>query len=262
MYPCIYKFAKQREGFLAKHAGIDEDSFVPAYFQLARMLHREILRGGLRPGDRVPSENELSEAYGVSRMTARKAVSLLTEKGMLRREKGRGTFVNSPRVEGGLFLIPDFRDEMRMQGLSSEVRLLGVRAVRTGKTAAAMLGIRRGEKVIYLERVLEGGGEPMVLDRKYILLDRSQPLLESELGHGSVQELFAGNPGMAPVRADLKLSATTLSSREAGLLGTREGAPAFCMEQLVFAANDKRVVWGWLLYRGDRFSFESSSRLL
>ena len=114
---------------------------MPAYFQLARMLHREILRGGLLLGDRVPSENELSDEYGVSRMAARKAISLLTEKGMLRREKGRGTFVNSPRVEGGLFLIPDFRDEMRMQGLSSEVRLLGVRVVRAGKTAAAMLGI-------------------------------------------------------------------------------------------------------------------------
>ena len=101
-----------------------------------------------------------------------------------------------------------------------------------------------------------------MLDRKYVTLDRSQPLLESELGHGSMEDLFEGNPGMAPVRADLKLSVTTLSAREAQLLGGRKGAPAFCMEQLIFAANDKRVVWGWLIYRGDRFSFESSSRLL
>jgi len=226
------------------------------------MLHREILNGGLRPGDRVPSENELSEKYGLSRMTARKAVSLLAEKGLVSREKGKGTFVSQPRVEGGLFLIPDLHDEMRMQGLSADVRLLRVKVVPAGREPAAKLGIRKGEKVIYLERVLEGAGEPLVLDRKYVLLDRSQPLLESELGHGSTQELFAGNAEMAPVRADLKLSATVLSAREAQLLQGRKGAPAFCMEQLIFAANDKRVVWGWLLYRGDRFSFESASRLL
>ncbi len=247
---------------LAKQFEIDTASFTPAYFQLAQMLHREVMNGNLRPGDRIPSENELSEEYSVSRMTARKAIGLLAEKGVVRREKGKGTFVSRPRIEGGLFLIPDLHDEMRMQGLSADVRLLGVKVVPAGKKATAMLGIRKKEKVIYLERLLTGGGEPLVLDRKHILLDRSQPLLESELGHGSMEDLFAGNPGMAPVRADLKLSATTLSAREAQLLGGRKGAPAFCMEQLIFAANDKRVVWGWLIYRGDRFSFESSSRLL
>jgi GntR family transcriptional regulator len=226
------------------------------------MLHREIMNGNLRPGDRVPSENELSEEHGLSRMTARKAISMLTEKGLVRREKGKGTFVSRPRMDGGLFLIPDLHDEIRMQGLSTDVSLLGVRVVPAGKVPASKLGIRKGEKVIYLERILEGGGEPLVLDRKYILLDRSQPLLESELGHGSTEDLFADNPDMAPVRADLELSATTLSAREAQLMGGRKGAPAFCMKQLIFAANDKRVVWGWLIYRGDRFSFESSSRLL
>jgi len=247
---------------LNRRLEIDTDSFTPAYFQLAQILHQEIMSGGLRSGDRVPSENELSEEYGLSRMTARKAIGLLAEKGVVRREKGRGTFVSRPRTEGGLFYIPDFHNEMRMQGLSTDVRLLGVKVVPAGKVPAATLGVRKGEKVIYLERVLEGGGEPLVLDRKYVLLSRSQPLLESELGHGSTEDLFADNPEMAPVRADLKLSATVLSAREAQLLGSRKGAPAFCMEQLIFAASDKRVIWGWLIYRGDKFSFESSSLLL
>jgi GntR family transcriptional regulator len=247
---------------LAKQIEIDADSFVPAYFQLAQILHREIMNGGMRPGDRVPSENELSDEYGLSRMTARKAISLLAEKGVVRREKGKGTFVSKPRVEGGLFLIPDLHDEMRMQGLSADVKLLGVKVVPAGKVPSSKLEMKKGEKVIYLERVLEGGGEPLVLDRKYVMLDRSQPLLESELGHGSTQDLFAGNPELMPVRADLKLSVTALSSREAKLLEGVKGDPAFCMEQLIFAANDRRVIWGWLIYRGDRFSFESSSRLL
>ena len=247
---------------MAKPTGIETDSFAPAYFQLANILYQEIMDGHLRPGDRVPSENVLSEEYGLSRMTARKAISLLAEKGVVRREKGKGTFVSRPRMEGGLFLIPDFHDEMKMQGLSTDIRLLGVRLVAAGKRPAEMLGVKRGVKLIYLERVLEGGGEPLVLDRKYILPDRSQPLLESELGHGSVEDLFEGNPEMVPVRADLKLSATTLSKREAQLLGGVKGEPAFCMEQHIFAANDRRVIWGWLIYRGDKFSFESSNRLL
>lgn len=241
---------------------IDTASFTPAYFQLAQILYKGIMGGELRPGDRVPSENELSRRYGLSRMTARKAISLLTEKGLVRREKGKGTFVSRPRVEGGIFRIPDFHDEMRMQGISSDVQLLGVKVVPAGAVQAEKLGIRKGERAIYLERILEGDGDPLVFDRKYIIVDRSQPILEAELGHGSIGELFSGNPGMAPVRADLKLSATKLTAREARLLKSRKGAPAFCMEQLIYAANDRRVIWGWLIYRGDAFSFSSSSRLL
>lgn len=241
---------------------IDTGSFVPAYFQLAQLLYERIMAGELHPGKKVPSENELSAKYGLSRMTARKAISLLAEKGVVRREKGRGTFVAPPRVEGGLFLIPDFHDEMRMQGVSSAVKLLGVKVVKAGKVPAERLGIRKGEKVLYLERILEGGGKPLVLDRKYVLLDRSQPLLEAELGHGSMEELFAENPGMVPVRADLRLSATVLTAREAQLLGSEKGAPAFCMEQMIYAANNRRVIWGWLIYRGDKFTFNSTSRLL
>jgi len=239
---------------------IDTTSFTPAYFQLARELHGEIMSGELRTGDRVPSENELSERYGLSRMTARRAITLLTDEGLVRREKGRGTFVSSPKVDGGIFLIPDFHEEMRRQGLSAQARILSVKAVPARHRQADKLGIREGSKVIRLERLLEAEGEPLVFDRKYILPDRSHPLLESELGHGSMDDLFSGIPEMAPVRADLNLTATVLAAREARLLDSRKGAPAFCMEQLIFAVNNRRVVYGWMIYRGDRFDFTSSSR--
>jgi len=241
---------------------IDTDSFTPAYFQLARQLHGEIMSGELRTGDRVPSENELSERYGLSRMTARKAITLLTDEGLVRREKGRGTFVSSPKVNGGIFLVPDFHEEMRRQGLSTQARILSTKVVPAGRIQADKLGIREGGKVIRLERLLEGDEEPLVFDRKYILPDRSHPLLEAELGHGSIDELFSGVPEMAPVRADLKLSATVLTSREARLLDSRKGAPAFCMEQLIFAVNNRKIVYGWMIYRGDKFDFSSSSRFL
>jgi GntR family transcriptional regulator len=247
---------------LARGDAIDTTSFTPVYFQLGQLLHKQITSGGLRVGDRVPSENELSAEFGVSRMTARKALTILTDEGLVRREKGKGTFVSSPRVDGGIFLIPDFREEMHRQGVSSNVKLLGVKIVPAGRVPADRLGVRKGERVIYLERILEGGGEPLVFDRKYLILDRSQPLLEAELGHGRTEDLFANIPGLAPVRADLSLSATNLTAREAKLLEATKGAPAFCMDQLIYAANNRKVIWGWLIYRGDKFTFSSSSRLL
>lgn len=242
--------------------GIDAGSFVPAYVQLGQILEEGILTGRLRPGERIPSENELVEAFGLSRMTVRRAISLLADGGLLRSEQGRGTFVINPRTEGGLFFIPDFHEEMRAQGADSRVRLLGVKLLPAGKVPAQKLGIKRGKRVIYLERVLEGGGEPLVFDRKYMLYDHTQPLLEAELGHEAIPELFSQQPRYAPVRSDLTLSASALNQREAGLLESEAGAPAFCLEQLIYAAKDLKVIWGWLILRGDRFSFNSLKKTM
>jgi GntR family transcriptional regulator len=245
---------------LAERDSLNSDTFAPAYFQLAEILHARIMNGELRPGDRIPSESELSKQYGLSRMTVRRSISSLVEKGLLRSEQGRGTFVMNPKVEGGVFVIPDFHEEMRNQGMASNAKLLKVKVVSAGKQQAEKMEIRKGKRVIYLERILEGDGEPLVFDRKYILFDKSQPLLEAELGYGSSNDLFSGDPDMIPVRADLTLSATALNSREAELLKSKAGNPAFCMEQLIFAANDRRVIWGWLIFRGDKFHFTALDR--
>jgi len=239
---------------------INEGDFAPAYFQLARILHGWIMDGELRPGDRLAPEAELCEKFNLSRMTVRRAIAMLVEKGLVRRERGRGTFVVGPKVDGGIFLIPDFQEEMKNQGLSASCQLMQTRMVPAGETASAKLDLEEGEHVLYLERVLEGAGQPLAFDRKYVIYDPSQPLLEAELGHGTTSELFSGCPDLLPVRAELSLSATALSPREAEILDGRQGAPAFCMEQLVWAANDRKVAWGWMIYRGDKFVFRSLSR--
>ena len=241
---------------------IDESSFTPAYVQLTQIIHDLILSGDLPSGERIPSERELCAAFSLSRMTVRKAICDLAARGFLRSERGRGTFVVNPTTDGGLFFIPDFHEMMRERGAGADVELLGVRLVKTGRVPAGKLEVRKGSRALYLERVLKDGAEPVIFDRKYVRYDHAQPLLEAELGHGSTEELFNGNPGMAPVRAELELSATVLRRREAQLLEGRAGDPAFCMEQHIFAANELKVAWGWLIYRGDRFSFKSLSREL
>lgn len=244
----------------AARESIDNNDFTPAYFQLARILHAQIMRGHLHPGDRLPPEVELCREFGLSRMTVRRSISILAEKGLVSRERGRGTFIIRPEVDGGIFLIPDFQEEMRNQELSASARLLKAAVVRSGRMASRKLGLKKGGRVLYLERILEGEGEPLVFDRKYILYDPEKPLLEADLGHGKTSDLFSNCPGLLPVRSELTLSATLLREREAALLESEVGSPAFCMEQLVWAANDLRVAWGWMIYRGDRFSFHSLSR--
>ena len=76
---------------------LDHDGETPIYLQLAAILRARIASGELRPGRPIPSEQSLVQQYGVARLTARKAVALLREEGLVRHVVGRGTFVQPPK---------------------------------------------------------------------------------------------------------------------------------------------------------------------
>ena len=85
---------------------------LPLYKQIIMDLLEQILDGELRPGDRVPSEHELSNSYRVSSITSKNALTELAEKGYIVRIKGKGSFVNSAEA---LLNIPDFTHTLQQR---------------------------------------------------------------------------------------------------------------------------------------------------
>lgn len=73
---------------------IDRESSIPLYYQLKTLLKQQIRNGKFEPGDRIPTEQELCERYGISRTPVRQALTELTHEGLLKRQPGRGTFVH------------------------------------------------------------------------------------------------------------------------------------------------------------------------
>ena len=78
---------------------IDKSSPIPVYYQLKEAIQKKITEGVWKVGQCIDSERELSETYGVSRMTIRQALGELVQEGILIREKGKGTFVCEPKVK-------------------------------------------------------------------------------------------------------------------------------------------------------------------
>jgi GntR family transcriptional regulator len=81
---------------------IDRSSPLPLYFQLARLLTEDIVRGRFSPGDRLTSEPDIGDEFGVSRATVRQALQRLESDGLIQRIKGRGTFVSGSREHSWL----------------------------------------------------------------------------------------------------------------------------------------------------------------
>src|SRR5690348_15091893 len=103
-------------------AGIDPTSSVPKHLQLKDLLGR-MISDGLEPGSPIPSERDLAEQHGLSRMTVRQAINALVADGRLERRLGRGTFVAQPKMDVQIRLV-GFTEDMRRRGMTASSRTL------------------------------------------------------------------------------------------------------------------------------------------
>src|SRR5579871_1901033 len=122
-----------------KLPALDRHSVLPLYYQIQQNLLGDIRVGALKPGQPVPSEQEISETLRVSRMTARQALKSLCDMGVVFSERGKGTFVSPLKLEKKLRHVASFTDEMRARGLSPESRILSFEMVSPGAEVAAAL---------------------------------------------------------------------------------------------------------------------------
>ena len=134
-------------------ATLDRSSPIPLYHQLRGVLQRQIERGELRIGDRLPNEDFIAAHYEVSKITVREALKTLAAAGYVRREQGRGTFVTNPRVVQGPRKLTCFSDEMELRGLTASSRVLAAEVIPADLDLANKLAIHPRASVFRLKRI-------------------------------------------------------------------------------------------------------------
>lgn len=135
----------------------------PLYLQLARNLASAIHAGAWQAGEALPSERLLSVSVGVSRITARRALALLVEQGLIKRARGAGSFI-TPRVADPLSRLVGFTAKMRQRGFVPDSVWLS-RTLRTAsRDELTHLGLAPGATVARLERLRRADGIVMAVE--------------------------------------------------------------------------------------------------
>jgi GntR family transcriptional regulator len=192
---------------------IDRALPVPFYFQLAQLLEDEIVTGRWEPGTRVPSEAELGSSYGLSRTTIRQALARLEQEGLVRRQKGHGTFVSHSRprswpldLSAGLF-----QDEL----LQVSSRILRLERVSLPQWASAALELPNGAEGVVVERLRSVDGLVALYVINYLPefaadivlgLDPSESLYQRLAERGDII-VVGGQRSISAVRAGTELAA-------------------------------------------------------
>jgi DNA-binding GntR family transcriptional regulator len=236
---------------------IDRNSYEPAYAQLVRILMGQIASGIFRPGDRLPSEAQLCERYNVSPMTVRRVINILTYRGVVIAEQGRGTFVKPLELGTATFDLESLQQLIRDEDQST-VKLLETRIAPATKRTASKLAIEVGDRTIFIRRLIFRGEEPMLLHREHVIYDPTRPIIEAEMEVTALRGLFSGSGGPDLKRGDFAIDATALTEEEGTLLHSVMGTPAFRLEHIFYDFDNRPVSWGWFICSGDNLRFTAS----
>ncbi|HKV66668.1 MAG TPA: GntR family transcriptional regulator, partial [Gaiellales bacterium] len=178
----------------------------PRYREVADALQRRILAGELESHDRLASEREIADRFGLSRMTARQAVELLVRRGVVYRRPGSGTYVSPPRVVHSLERLAGFSEQMRRQGVHPSGRVLEMRCTEPAEhDVREALGLGTGAAAWMVRRMRYGDGEPLLLERFWVPLEVCPQLEPEELAEQSLYAVMRGRYGIDPVSAETSL---------------------------------------------------------
>ncbi len=236
---------------------VDPANPVPKYLQIRDWLKELIESGHYHPGDRLPSETTLARLCRVHRNTLRQAVGELASEGILRKEKGRGTFVVTPPVslKHKLARISSFSDDLGEAGIQGNTRILrkGVEEPNEYVARALLLGSR--SRVITVRRLRMGNGIPFIYEESYLPYASFKPILDRDLT-GSMYKILAERVKVVLARSRQTLRAVNLKGRIAKILELAENAAGIFMESLTFDQNNMPVEVLFSYYRGDKYMFE------
>ncbi|MFN2467225.1 MAG: GntR family transcriptional regulator [Gaiellaceae bacterium] len=226
----------------------------PHYLRIYRELRDKIASTDLAVGERLPTQRELGEQYGVTVMTVRQALQLLEQEELVVVRHGLGTFVAPTRIRYAMGNLRSLAQEMTAQGLELKTRVLGRKLVRPHPRVAELLRLPPGEAVYAIERLRFVGAEPIVYQYSQLQPWLADVLDGVDLSDVSLYNHLHEQVGLEIARAQEWIRAIALSPHEADLLDEEPGTAALLSERLTLSAADEPILFDRALLPGDRVS--------
>lgn len=232
---------------------IDKTSFTPLYIQIQAELLRQIHTGAIKFGASLPSEEELSAAFSVSRMTVRQAIRALKDQGYADSHKGLGTFVTEPKVERDAARLRGFSESIRQLGLKPTSRVLEQGTIPATAELAHRLQVAPGTPLICIERLRYVNGQVVGLEESMLVQAQYPGLDRIDFGRHSLFEVLSRRFSIRMGVANEIIEAQPASTKQARLLEVAPRTSLLVITRNLFSTEGKPIEAARSYYRGDRY---------
>lgn len=233
---------------------IDKNSSVPIYAQLEEYIKKKIKEGVYLPGGSLPTERELTELFGVSRMTVRQAVTNLVHQGVLYKTHGKGAFVSKEVIEKKLE-IESFSEDMNKRGLVPSSEILHFEKIIPDSQISQKLQLSDNEHVYFLNRLRLANDEPMAIEYSYLPEKFFPDLMKYNLMKCSLYTLMKNEYHVDFKYMKQSIKAVTISKKEAELLLNKSRGFGLLSLRTIFNEDEIPIEYTETIYNPDRYTF-------
>ncbi len=237
---------------------VDENSPIPLYQQVRIDLLNMLQSEHLKPGEMLPAEKDLAEAYHVSRQTVRQAIGELATANLLERTPGRGTTVLSGRNRLKFFLDKSFAQQMVEMGLKPQSEVLRQKPIIIDNASPQTLRSKKGSSALELIRLRFGNETPIGLQYTTIITDLCPDLADYDFKTASLYNLLLTKYKLPIARIDQSISAVIADEWHKNLLKVSGEIPLLLVTTTAYLENGEPIETSTSYYRADKYEFSVS----
>jgi GntR family transcriptional regulator len=238
---------------------LNADPSIPLYTKIKDHLQMQIQMGAFDVGARLPSERELAQEFGVSRMTARQALQDLIQDGFAYSRVGKGTFVSRPKID--LRALTSFSEESRQRGMRPGSRVLKTALAPADAATAHWLQVSPGTELVVLSRIRLANDKPLAIETAYLDHHLCPGILDHhDFAHDSLYEVLRQEYGWVMVWADQIIEARQGTSEECRLLEMDPHIPVLSLTRVTHNEQDRPIEFVCSVYRGDQYRLHAVLR--
>jgi GntR family phosphonate transport system transcriptional regulator len=224
---------------------------VPLYLRIAQELRVNIRDGVYRAGERIPTEEVLSQRFNVNRHTLRRSVGLLVADGLLRVDQGRGTFV-ADAVQLPIGSRVRYNESLRAQGIEPRYQVLRQAELPADERLAHKLEVPAHSPVLMLERLGLANDRPLKIATSYFPVSHFPDIVKRMSEYSSISQLFRDVYHCDHRRLRTIVTASRATSEEARQLGVAYNSPLLVAEAFNTDQEGRLIEYGVTRFRGDR----------
>lgn len=233
---------------------LEHYSSTPLYVQIKERLLNDIQSGRLMPGHKIPTEYELSAAYGVSRITVRGAVLELVKSGHLIRRQGKGTFVYKQTPGENALINQSFTSACNENGVIPGGKILAASVQIAAEEDINELKVPEGSKVFYLHRVRYANDSPVMLEYNFFP-EKYSSLMHELSDNMSLYSLLESKFNIGKLKSVKKIGIVKTNAYQSELLDVKKGTPVLSLQEMICDINNVPVHRTRQYILGDRFEY-------
>ena len=227
---------------------------IPIYVQIHDKIRRRIEKGQWQVGERLPSERELSQEFGVSRMTLRQAIQTLADEGILERKVGSGTYVANKKVQEKMSGVTSFTEIIQRQGKTPSSKTVSYRIKTPNSREQEALNLQEDDEILRMERIRYADDIPICVETTSIPLNYINSLQKEEIT-SSLYRSFENKTKQSLGHAIQNITASLANERIAELLDIKRGDAILYLRQITYLKNGQPFEYVRSQYVGSRFEF-------